>query len=330
MSKVTLSVCMIVKNEEKYLETCLQSIFQKVEEIIVVDTGSTDSTISIAKKFNTNIFEIEWINDFSYARNFSLQNAQNDWIFVIDADEEILETEIDKIYQLISAPSSDAYQIVIRNLLPEGEIVAYNEQPALRLFKNHLGIAFTGKIHESVQPYILNAGYKVVNSDVFINHYGYTQTHVQGGIARGDRNLNLLLDEVNANQYDPYLHYQLGITYKHLNHLSSAEIHLKKALSFNKKELSPLILSDIFLKLAQIATIKNQPDKCIKYATSSLQYDTHNLLAKYLLSITYAENKRYKQAIPYLYDLLQMDRVSPKDKTDIASLLQFCKSQVDF
>ena len=324
----TLSVCMIVKNEEQYLDSCLSAISNKVDEIILVDTGSSDNTLDIAKKYGVNIFEIEWINDFSYARNISLQHASKDWILVLDADEMIPEEELQKIYHLIQTQDIHAYQLIIRNILPDGEIIAYNEQPALRLFMNHSGFKYQGKIHESIQPSIIEAGYKIKKTDVYLNHYGYAQTVSQGKVPRGDRNLSLLLDSLALNNYDPYIHYQLGITYKHLHDSQSADKHLKNALSFNKNELSPEILSDTFLKLAQIALSENKTKKSIKYAKSSIQHNPQNLVAVYLLSVNLVETKQYKSAIPHLQLLANSELISPEEKEDIRILLHFSLSQV--
>src|SRR3989344_5938628 len=89
MAKQTISLCMITKDEEKYLEQCLSSVNSLVDEIIIVDTGSNDKTKEIAKKFKAKVFDFKWIDDFSAARNESLKHATKDWILVIDADEII-------------------------------------------------------------------------------------------------------------------------------------------------------------------------------------------------------------------------------------------------
>ena len=85
----TLSLCMIVKNEESCLDRCLKSVSTFVDEIIIVDTGSTDNTIDIARRYIARVFEIPWEDDFAAARNISLQYAEKDWILILDADEEI-------------------------------------------------------------------------------------------------------------------------------------------------------------------------------------------------------------------------------------------------
>ncbi|MBK7632424.1 MAG: glycosyltransferase family 2 protein [Ignavibacteriales bacterium] len=84
----TLSLSMIVKNEERHLARCLSSVKDVVDEIVIVDTGSTDNTIEIAESFNAKIFHFDWVNDFSAARNFALTKCIGNWILYLDADEE--------------------------------------------------------------------------------------------------------------------------------------------------------------------------------------------------------------------------------------------------
>src|SRR3989344_364212 len=88
-STSTLSLCMITKNEEQFLEQCLNSVKELVDEIIIVDTGSTDKTTEIAGKFTDKIYDFKWCDDFSAARNESLKHATKNWILVLDADEQL-------------------------------------------------------------------------------------------------------------------------------------------------------------------------------------------------------------------------------------------------
>ncbi|MFN3533586.1 MAG: glycosyltransferase family 2 protein, partial [Candidatus Brocadia sp.] len=104
----TLSACMIVKNEEKFLPQCLQSIKDAVDEVIIVDTGSTDKTVEIAKSFGARVYHHPWKNSFSEARNHSLSYATGDWILQIDADEALEQTDIPLLHKLIPADSYKA------------------------------------------------------------------------------------------------------------------------------------------------------------------------------------------------------------------------------
>ncbi|WP_338379141.1 glycosyltransferase family 2 protein, partial [Enterococcus faecium] len=97
---VSVSLCMIVKNEEEVLERCLKSVYELVDEIIIVDTGSEDATVSIAQSYTDKVYFFEWCNDFSKARNFSYSKATKDYIFFMDADEVLPETEQGKFRDL--------------------------------------------------------------------------------------------------------------------------------------------------------------------------------------------------------------------------------------
>src|SRR3989338_10012371 len=121
----TLSACMIVKNEEKFLAQCLQSIKNAVDEIIVVDTGSTDRTVEIAQSFGAKIYYHPWRNSFSEARNHSLSYATCDWILQIDADEALEQSDIPLLHKLIQTDSYNAIYVAIYSELPGGQSKHY-------------------------------------------------------------------------------------------------------------------------------------------------------------------------------------------------------------
>ncbi|HTG69016.1 MAG TPA: glycosyltransferase family 2 protein, partial [Candidatus Udaeobacter sp.] len=97
---ITISLCMIVKNEEQVLDRCLNSVKDLVDEIVIVDTGSTDSTKEIAANYTDRIFHFEWIDDFSAARNYSFRHATKDYILWLDADDLLQENDLEKFKAL--------------------------------------------------------------------------------------------------------------------------------------------------------------------------------------------------------------------------------------
>src|SRR3989338_181326 len=111
----TISLCMITKNEEQFIEQCLNSAKELVDEIIIIDTGSDDKTKEIAKRFTDKIYDFKWENDFSKARNFSLQKAAKEWVIILDADETISQTDHEKIRELVEKPENTAYFLIQRN-----------------------------------------------------------------------------------------------------------------------------------------------------------------------------------------------------------------------
>ena len=121
----TISACLIVKNEEKFLPQCLESIKNAVDEIIIVDTGSTDRTVEIAKSYGAKVYHHPWRNSFSEARNHSLSYATCDWILQIDADESLEQADIPLLHSLIRTDSHNAILVAIYSTLPGGQSKHY-------------------------------------------------------------------------------------------------------------------------------------------------------------------------------------------------------------
>lgn len=141
-----LTLCMIVKNEERHISRCLSSVQDIADEIVVVDTGSEDQTVQICKSFNAQVYTHEWKNDFAKARNAGLQHAKGDWILFLDADEE-LDQETGSILPSLlhdDLPSLGLLKIISYTGKQWDENEAF-ESMQTRLFRNHQGISFKGK-----------------------------------------------------------------------------------------------------------------------------------------------------------------------------------------
>jgi len=178
---IGLSACLIVKNEEQRLPQCLESLRSLADEIIVVDTGSSDRTIAIAKKHQARIFHFVWCDDFSQARNYAIAQAKGKWILVIDADEVLEQSAIALLQEVMQRDDCLAV-----NLL-RSEIGA-KQAPyslVLRLFRNHPAIRFTGIYHESIDQSVLAlqaqaSHWQVINIEIpVLLHYGYTDSEIQ-------------------------------------------------------------------------------------------------------------------------------------------------------
>lgn len=162
----SLSACMIVKNEEKFLAQCLKSIRDVVDEIIIVDTGSTDKTIEIAQSFDAKIYHHPWRNSFSEARNYSLSYARCDWILQIDADEALEHTDIPLLHKLICNDAYNAIFVAIYSELPGGRSKHYYT----RIFRRGKAY-FEGIVHN--QLIFEGASFQ---SEIIFYHYGYNLT----------------------------------------------------------------------------------------------------------------------------------------------------------
>jgi GT2 family glycosyltransferase/lipopolysaccharide biosynthesis regulator YciM len=188
--KGTISLCMIVKNEEKNIGRCLLNLKTLVDEMIIVDTGSSDRTKSLAGIFGAKVYDFEWNNDFSTARNFSLSKACGDWILIMDADEVISPRDFSALKKIIKAKKLKAlaFSLVTRNyhtytnivgLTPNDhryidEEAGYGWVPSgkVRLFKNGLNIKFDYPVHEAVEPSLKKIQAIIAKCPVPVHHYG--------------------------------------------------------------------------------------------------------------------------------------------------------------
>ena len=207
---LTLSLCMIVRDEEAMLPRCLEAAAPHVDEIIVVDTGSTDATIEIAKSFGAKVIEVEWTGDFAAARNVSFDAATSDWLVFLDADEVLAEGEGERLRALTGKVWREAFFLVETNhtgQLEDGTSVHHN---ALRVFRNRPEYRFKGRIHEQIAhtlPGDLPERFEA--TDVRIDHFGYLGV-VREEKDKSRRNLELLQRQLEEGDPTPFLHFNLG------------------------------------------------------------------------------------------------------------------------
>lgn len=165
--KITISLCMIVKNEERVLARCLDSVADLMDEIVIVDTGSTDRTKEIAARYTDLIYDFVWTDDFSAARNFAFSKAHMDYIYSADADE-VLDEENRKRYRLLKEtllPEIEIVQMKYGNQLQFGTVYNFDEEYRPKLFKRQREFVWQEPIHESVRLEPV-----VYDSDIVITH----------------------------------------------------------------------------------------------------------------------------------------------------------------
>lgn len=167
-----LSFCIIARNEERPLVRCLTSICKVADEIVVVDTGSTDSTLDVARGFGAKLSTQLWCNDFSAARNESLRLASGKWIVWVDADDVLPESECEKLRRLGSSDAVCAFQWVVEDVGDEGQLKRVFTQ--IRMFPNRPGVVFEKPVHETLEPALRRLGIPVLPVDLRVRHTGYT------------------------------------------------------------------------------------------------------------------------------------------------------------
>ncbi|MBC1754198.1 tetratricopeptide repeat-containing glycosyltransferase family 2 protein [Listeria seeligeri] len=217
-----ISICMIVKNEAHILRQSLASFRKFTEEIIIVDTGSTDETKKIAKEFTDFVYDFEWTGNFSDARNFAATKATGKWIMAIDADECLEEESYLKFKKQLKLQNESIYMAQIISFTGEkGRVTTTNHMP--RIYKNDGTICFRGVIHEqleAVDKHSIEAGI----ADVKIYHYGYMSEIVEKQ-GKSNRNLRLLEKEVKNNKDSGFVHFNIG---QEMNRLGKNKEALKE------------------------------------------------------------------------------------------------------
>nr|WP_186812322.1 glycosyltransferase [Paenibacillus xylanexedens] len=208
-----ISLCMIVKDEEEMLPRCLESVRGVVDEIIVVDTGSSDRSVAIAREYGASVVEFAWSDDFAAARNAGLERASGDWILFLDADEALEATAREQIRSWTEVSGCDGLFLNIHNYTGSGQQGA-TVNPVLRLFRSHPEHRFKGRIHEQIAAAICErnpeAAFHI--TDMVIHHYGY-QTVVVERKDKVNRNVRLLQQAVEEEPDQPFHHYNLGVEY---------------------------------------------------------------------------------------------------------------------
>lgn len=238
-----LTLCMIAKNEERHLARCLASVRDLVDDIVLVDTGSTDSTIDIASSYGARVFHFPWQDDFSLARNHSLEQAHSEWILALDADESIAACDHAKIRAQMASDALNAVTAYQRHYLAQGTVVGWQPGPGgyeegkpypgffdvecRRLFRNRPWLRFQNRVHEELvstdpaQPLAQTRG------DWIIHHYGKVDAHAVLK-AKGEAYLRIGHKKVADKPKDPLAHYELGIQYLELQQPAEAAACFEK------------------------------------------------------------------------------------------------------
>ena len=301
----TISLCMITKNEEKYLEQCINSVKNIVDEIIIVDTGSTDNTKNIAKIFNAKIYDLKWIDDFSAARNESLKHATKDWILVLDADEVIEEKDLARIKNVIENTNdfvgftleqrsylNNFFEGAVKNESSFGLVKDYPfyiSHHLVRLFKNNLGLYFRHKVHELVEDSINEKGLKYKKIDVILHHFGSLKD--EGLISsKTEQYSTMILKQLEENPGNARYNYQAARMFLGRNDFSNALKCFEKTARINPN------YKMVFSEIAKIYLQMNDKNRAIEYFKKSIKHNSDNPSPANNLAVVYMSIGKFKQA----------------------------------
>lgn len=219
-----INLVMIVKNEERCLKKCLQAAKPLVDRMIVVDTGSEDQTREIAREMGAELFSFTWINDFSAARNYALEQSDGDWNLILDADESIRPYERSRLENILSGREGIWLGGILRyDSYPDEDGVSVSASVLPRLFPR--GVRYSGRIHE--QP---AGSYPCYQIPLEADHDGYMYAD------KGERNLPYLIRETEEHPQDGYYQFQLASTFRNLKRLEESLPCFRAFYRLTKKE----------------------------------------------------------------------------------------------
>lgn len=306
-----LSIAMIVKNEEKNIGKCLTSI-RKLDnridyEIIVVDTGSTDDTIKIAKNFTDKVYEHNWNGNFAEMRNISIRYCIGKWIMILDADEVI--ESVDEIVDFFKSDDSRVFNCMTlksKNILSENEN-EYTLMHLLRLFRNHKEFKYTGRVHE--QPFLKEP---IGISNITFLHYGYSRVNYSVMQYKYERNLQLLLKNLEEGNKTIYNYFQIAQTYGMQNKFSEALKYIRIAYNLIEKKRSEIKRYLYVYHLYASTELKSGDyGKVIELAEEAIKINSNHLDFYVMLINAYMKKGQYKIAGEYCDKYLALyDKIS--------------------
>ena len=293
--KVKISACYMVKDAAQDLRRSLESLKGHVDEIIVVDTGSTDSTVAVAKKFGAKIFSTPWQDDFAAPRNIALRAAKGDWILFLDADEFFIDDTAQNLQAAVKRAQSHGVQgafIKRINVDANDGNKVIGVDYSLRLFENATGLHYVGKIHEDVclgEDMLTNVA--ALPADMLtLWHTGYSASIIK---AKLERNLKLLLEELRTTDKPQRVYACLADCYYGLGDWTAAEkyarLHVDAIHSFSTRPLK--ILIDILEKDS------SRSDECFELYRRAVKLYPKVPEFSAKLAVAWAERGDYRAAI---------------------------------
>ncbi len=331
----TISLCMIVKNEEQWLQQCLDSVKGLVSEVIIVDTGSTDKTKDIAKQYGAKVFDFTWNDDFAAARNFSISKASCEWILWVDADETIAEKDHDMIKQLIAESKFPLIVLEQRHYTNETKnplfkriddrytkeaksFTGYTSTLCIRLFQNKLGLQFEGVVHETVDKSMQKLGLKFLRTDIPVHHYQNMKEGVSMK-AKKEKYDKMLEEKEKKDPTDIKTLHDLAITGLQKNDLKSAFSYFKKIYDLDAE------LLESYLGMGLIWAKRGDYQRAIKFFLTAMSKKTTRTIELsvpiamvretivYNLALCYLKTGKTAQAVQIFKDMIRLNsRFTPE------------------
>lgn len=302
----SLSLCLITKDEEKNIARCIDSVKDIVDEIVVVDTGSKDKTVEIAKSFGekVKVINAKWEDDFSKARNIAIENATSDWILFLDADEEIKKEDVGKIRPLLSDDTVEAYILKFVNYAGTNSSNGLTEiHYNLRLFRNNGKLKYIYPVHENLRNIEENRVPVFKNADVTILHYGYlSETRIEKN--KTERYIKLISRYLEEHPDDKFQHGNLAVEYFNAGNYNKALKHL--LIATKGMDVNSYAATRLLRYLISTYSALKDYDTALRIINDAKAYYVDVPDFKFLEGMIYIDQKRYKKAIETFKECLSM------------------------
>ena len=311
----SISVCLIVKDEEQFLEKCLQSVKDVADEIIIIDTGSQDNTVNIAKRYTDKIFFHPWKDSFSEARNHYFDYAKGDWIFHIDADEELVKEDIPILLKAVKNPSIDIIMLQIISHL--GRRQSESRHTLERLFRNNGLIHYEGRIHEKL------IGFKrPMIYPIRLMHYGYDLNDEDLSEKKQERRIRLLKMDIEEYPDDPLPYHYLSCCYLSRNLFYETINVSLKAIELAEKQDNK---NSVFLWSRYNASIAYYKLKDFKkaesMALSAIELDKCHLDSHFILISLYLDQSKWHEVIKHGNEYLLLNKQFKKKPEEFGTMV---------
>lgn len=295
-----LSVCMIVKNEAHQLAEALENFTRFADEIVVVDTGSSDETPAVARRWTPRVYDFPWRDDFAAARNESLARSTGRYVLWMDADDRVEPHMAERIVALKEAfDGNKAFYFILQDMSPRGPSCSFYQ---LRCVPRLEHVRFRGRIHEHLN----SQGLEPCTTDIVVQHHGYIDREIHR--AKVERNLALLEKTLRDGADDAYIHYYLSLTYEGLERFEESVQHMQRALAHIdgkvrqrqspvEKQLNVRALIEIHFHLARLLLKVGDERKALRHVTLARSLGGDDARSQFRLGLLYQDLHQPRQAL---------------------------------
>lgn len=288
-----LTVCIITKNEEKKLRSCLEHIKPYGFEIVVVDTGSTDGTKSMVKQYTSQLYDYKWSDDFSAAKNYAAGKASNDIILTLDSDEYIIDWNIKEAEALLNNNSHKVGRIYRKNIVSDENEDRKFDEYISRVYDRRI-YRYRGRIHEQLVRIDGREETEMYELPIILEHDGYKGKR-EDKKAKAERNIRLLLMDLEENPEDVYILYQLGKGYYMAGDYKKSAEYFDRALGYDVDPKLEYVV-DMVETYGYALVNSGQAQKALGLEGV---YDVFGNCAdfKFMMGIVYMNNQLYDAAV---------------------------------